>query len=106
LQILPINCMNHYSHGNILIKKSMSQNQPYNFKIIDINRMEFKTIDLESRLNNFARIKADDEDMQIIIGQYAKNIHKPVNGLLEKAKHYRDEFYRKRELAHKIRGKS
>lgn len=94
-----------YSHGNILIKKSISTESRYEIKIIDVNRMEFKALDLKMRLENFARIKADDDDMAIIISQYAKNNDQPVNGLLKDAKFYRDDFYQKRTLNHKLRGK-
>ena len=94
-----------YSHGNILIKKSAVLDSGYEIKIIDVNRMEFKALDLKARLENFARIKADDDDMEIIITQYAKNLNQPVANLLKDAKFYRDDFYQKRALKHKLRGK-
>ncbi len=94
-----------YSHGNILIKESSSEESGYEIKIIDVNRMEFKSLDLKARLENFARIKADDDDMAIIISQYAKNLDQAVDDLLKDAKFYRDDFYQKRALKHKLRGK-
>jgi len=98
---------NDYSHGNILLKKELGNNDNtrYIFKIIDINRMEFRTLDIKTRLENFARIKANDEDMKIIITQYAKKMGLPFEGLLEDAKNYRDTFYKKRALKNKLRGK-
>ncbi len=94
-----------YSHGNILIKKSTTADSAYEIKIIDVNRMEFKALDIKARLENFARIKADDDDMAIIISQYAKRIEQPIDNLLKGAKFYRDDFYQKRALKHKLRGK-
>jgi len=94
-----------YSHGNILIKKSVSEKSGYKIKIIDVNRMEFKSLDIKARLENFARIKADDDDMAIIISQYAKNLDQPIANLLDDAKFYRDDFYQKRALKHKLRAK-
>jgi len=94
-----------YSHGNILIKEANKPNSTTEFKIIDVNRMEFKTLDLKARLENFARIKADNDDMEIIIGQYAKRMDMNLGTLLKDAKFYRDDFYHKREIKHKIRGK-
>ena len=57
-----------YSPGNILIKNT---NSGYNFKIVDINRMEFKKIELKQRLINFSKLWASDEDLIIIINKYA-----------------------------------
>ncbi len=96
-----------YSYGNILIKKSDSSDSKsqYQFKIIDVNRMQFKTLTLDDRLNNFARLSADDEAMDIIISRYAELIDKPVSELLPRAKHFRDEFMRKRKLKNKLRGR-
>ena len=58
-----------YSPGNILIQNNNGQ---YIFKIVDINRMQFKKLDLEARLKNFAKLWAKDEDLAIIISEYAK----------------------------------
>jgi len=94
-----------YSHGNVLIKKSTNNDSKYEFNIIDINRMTFQFLDLKARLENFAKVNADDEDMTIIITQYAKKMGMPLEKLLSDAKFYRDDFYQKRALTHKLRGK-
>jgi len=94
-----------YSHGNILIKESNKVDSNFEFKIIDLNRMEFKLLHLKSRLENFSRIKADDDDMKIIISQYAKRMNMNLEDLLDDAIFYRDDFYQKRSLKHKLRGK-
>ncbi len=60
-----------YSPGNILIKK---ENESYIFKIVDINRMEFRHLSLDERLKNFAKLWAKDEDLKIIIKEYSKLI--------------------------------
>ena len=96
-----------YSHGNILIKKqSLVCEQHYSFKIIDLNRMKFKNLDLDSRLENFARIKADDLDLEIIINRYSEQTKTNPKEALEKAKFFRDDFYSKRAIKNKLRGKS
>lgn len=56
-----------YSPGNILIKKEAGG---YTFKIVDINRMKFKTLSLDERLENFSKLWARDEDLKIIIKEY------------------------------------
>ena len=58
-----------YSPGNILIKK---YSKGYEFKIIDINRMKFKELSTQERLENFAKLWATDEDLTIIIKAYVK----------------------------------
>ena len=57
-----------YSPGNILIKKVEDE---YIFKIVDINRMQFKALSKEERLLNFSKLWAKDEDLKIIIEEYA-----------------------------------
>ena len=95
-----------YSHGNILIKKPLSEDENYIFKIIDINRMEFITLSMNKRLDNFSRINADDSDMKIIMSQYAKLTDANPEVAFEKAKFYRDDFYKKRAIKNKLRGKA
>nr|MCR4941365.1 hypothetical protein [Campylobacter sp.] len=58
-----------YSPGNILIKKNQEK---YEFKIIDINRMKFKSLNLNERLKNFSMLWANDEDMKFIAIEYAR----------------------------------
>ncbi len=57
-----------YSPGNILIKK---QDSEYLFKIVDINRMEFKSLSLKERLKNFNKLWAKDEYLAVMIKEYA-----------------------------------
>ncbi len=61
-----------YSPGNILIKK---RNDTYIFKIVDINRMEFKPLSLNERLKNFAKLWIGDEDLQTVIQTYSVLVH-------------------------------
>lgn len=57
-----------YSPGNILIKK---ENDNYIFKIVDINRMLFKTLSLDEKLKNFSKLWAKDKDLEIILKEYS-----------------------------------
>ena len=74
-----------YSPGNILIKKSSNG---YIFKIVDINRMKFKTLSQDERLKNFSKLWAKDEDMEIIIDEYAKLIDIDIKSAILKAVEY------------------
>ncbi len=56
------------SPGNILIKQTK---QGYEFRIIDINRMVFKTLSNKQKAKNFNKLWADDSDLAIILSHYA-----------------------------------
>ena len=59
-----------YSLGNILVTK---QNDTYKFSLVDINRMQFKTISPYEGLKNFNKFWAkDDNDLIILATVYAK----------------------------------
>ncbi len=62
---------NDYSQGNILIKK---EKDDYLFSIVDINRMQFKTLSKTERYKNFSRLWADKETLEIIAKEYAKTV--------------------------------
>jgi hypothetical protein len=58
-----------YSPGNILIKRS---DEGYLFNIVDINRMEFREITPLEGCENFNKLWARDEDIEIMAHEYAK----------------------------------
>lgn len=57
-----------YSPGNILIKK---QNDHYTFWIIDVNRMQFMSLNDDLRMKNLAKLTFDEEDNRQLIYFYA-----------------------------------
>ena len=93
-----------YSHGNILIKDPPQKTTGYDFRIIDVNRLQFKRLNLKERLNNFSRVNCDNEDMETVITQYAKHMNMPMKQLLMDALGYRDNFKRKGVLKSKLKG--
>lgn len=58
-----------YSPGNILIKRIESG---YQFSIVDINRMEFKSICPLDGCENFNKLWASDEELEIMGREYAR----------------------------------
>jgi hypothetical protein len=58
-----------YSPGNILIKRS---DNGYQFAIVDINRMEFREIAPTEGCENFNKLWASDEELEIIGREYAR----------------------------------
>ncbi len=91
-----------YSPGNILIKQENSQ---YQFKIVDVNRMQFKILSLQDRLMNFARLMMDDETLAILIKPYAILMHESEDKLFTMTRDYRNKLTYQRELKNKLRGR-
>lgn len=58
-----------YSPGNILIKRTDSG---YQFSIVDINRMTFKTITPIEGCENFNKLWAFDDELEIMAREYAR----------------------------------
>jgi hypothetical protein len=58
-----------YSPGNILIKRTESG---YQFSIVDINRMEFREITPLEGCENFNKLWASDEELEIMGREYAR----------------------------------
>lgn len=92
-----------YSPGNILIKKV---NDKYIFKIVDINRMEFKTLSVNERLGNFAKLWAKDEELKIIIEEYAKLIGKDEQNCIESALKYSQNHKDRKNAKKRLRGEA
>lgn len=59
-----------YSAGNTLVMPK--GNGQYNFSIVDINRMQFKPINLNLAMQNFNKLWADEPTLNIIAKAYAK----------------------------------
>jgi serine/threonine protein kinase len=91
-----------YSPGNVLVKE---QEEGVLFKVVDVNRMQFKKLTLKDRLFNFVRLTEDDMTLQIIISHYAQLIQADEEQLLQQTIAYRDQYLNKRALKNKLRGR-
>lgn len=60
-----------HSPGNTLIVK---ERDTYQFFLVDLNRMEFKTLDFETRIKNFAKLTVHKSMIQVMSDEYAKCI--------------------------------
>lgn len=58
-----------YSPGNILIKRTESG---YHFSIVDINRMKFRSVSPLEGCENFNKLWASDEELEIMGREYAR----------------------------------
>lgn len=90
-----------YSPGNILIKK---EDDNYTFKIVDINRMEFRTLSVDERLKNFAKLWAKDDDLKIIIKEYAKLIDEDEHSCIETSLKYSQAHKDRKNMKKRLRG--
>ena len=91
-----------YSPGNILIKK---ESEGYTFKVVDINRMEFKELSDDERLQNFDKLWAKDDDLRIIIKEYAKLAKMDEEEAVEKALRYSQKLKDFKNMKKRLKGK-
>ncbi|UAB81084.1 Kdo domain containing protein [Marixanthomonas sp. SCSIO 43207] len=95
-----------HSPGNTLIKKEGNQ---FNFYLVDLNRMEFKSLSFEERIKNYSRLTSKKEMVAIMSDEYAKITGQPYDkvftlmwGLTSK---FQKKFYRKKRLKQKLKFK-
>ncbi len=91
-----------YSPGNILIK--LSENG-YEFKIVDINRMEFKELNIDDRLKNFSQLWAKDEDLKIVIDEYSKLVNQDEELCFKKAVEYSQRHKDRKNFKKRLKGR-
>ena len=90
-----------YSPGNILIKK---EDGNYIFKIVDINRMQFKPLNLDDRLKNFSKLWAKDDDLTSIIQEYSKLINDDEKKCIKIALQYSQAHKDRKNAKKRLRG--
>ncbi|WP_418180971.1 hypothetical protein ACNSOL_03440 [Aliarcobacter lanthieri] len=90
-----------YSPGNILVKE---ENDTFIFKVVDINRMKFLDLDIDLRMKNFSKLWAKDEDLVIIIKEYAKISNQNEKELIEKVLNFSHKHKAKINFKKRLRG--
>jgi len=90
-----------YSPGNILIKK---ESDGYIFKVVDINRMRFISLDLDARLKNFAKLWMNDADMTIVASEYAKLMKQNEAKCIEIALKYSQNHKDRKNMKKRLKG--
>lgn len=78
-----------HSPGNTLIKKEL---ESYKFYLVDLNRMKFKEMSFEERMQNFARLSSKDVMLDIMSNEYSKLINKPESLVKERMSYYSNAF--------------
>lgn len=93
-----------HSPGNTLIQLN---NGDYQFFLVDLNRMNFRSLSFEERMKNFSRLTSKKEIVAIMAGEYARLYPKSEEETFEKMWFYTQEFqkhfWRKRKLKKKLK---
>jgi len=89
-----------HSPGNTLIQLN---NGDYKFFLVDLNRMNFKTLTLEERIKNFARLTSHKEMVKVMSKEYAQLVEKPSEEIFEKMWQYTTEFQEKFQRKKRIK---
>ncbi|TJY32859.1 lipopolysaccharide kinase InaA family protein [Pontimicrobium aquaticum] len=82
-------CFLDHSPGNTLIKK---EGDNYKFYLVDLNRMQFKSMSFSERIQNFARLTDKESIIKIMSDEYAKCIDADSSMVFEKMRQYTLEF--------------
>lgn len=93
-----------HSPGNTLIKKT---DRGYNFFLVDLNRMEFKTLDFETRIKNFSKLTIHKSMVEIMSDEYAKCSGKSYNRIFNlmwnETEAFQEKYHRKIRLKKKLK---
>ncbi|MGB5417220.1 Kdo domain containing protein [Algibacter sp.] len=93
-----------HSPGNTLIELN---NGDYKFYLVDLNRMEFKPLDFETRIKNFARLTIHKSMIEIMSDEYAKcsgeDYKKVFNLMWHETEAFQEKFHRKKRLKKKLK---
>ncbi|SDL74349.1 Lipopolysaccharide kinase (Kdo/WaaP) family protein [Salinimicrobium catena] len=81
-----------HSPGNTLIKLNGGD---YQFFLVDLNRMNFKTLSFEERMKNFSRLTPEKGMVAIMASEYAELSNRPEAEVFEKMWGYTEEFQQK-----------
>lgn len=93
-----------HSPGNTLIKK-MDGN--YEFYLVDLNRMKFKSMDFKTRIKNFSRLTIHKTMVEMMSDEYAKctgeDYHKIFELMWKYTEDFQKKFNRKKQLKKKLK---
>lgn len=94
-----------HSPGNTLIKINGDGN--YHFYLVDLNRMEFKPLNLETRVKNFARLTIHKSMVEVMSDEYAKcsgeNFNKIFNLMWHETEAFQEKYHRKRRFKKQLK---
>lgn len=93
-----------HSPGNTLIKKD---GDSYTFYLVDLNRMEFKAMDYDTRIANFSRLTPKKSMVSLMAKEYARlggyNEQKTIEDMWKATSDFQEKFKRKKRLKKKLK---
>ncbi|MBT8245543.1 MAG: Kdo domain containing protein [Winogradskyella sp.] len=93
-----------HSPGNTLIIK---RENDYDFYLVDLNRMNFGTLDFETRIKNFARLTPHRSMVEIMSDEYAKCVDSSFEKVFElmwkETQNFQYKFHRKKRIKKKLK---
>lgn len=93
-----------HSPGNTLIRLNEGA---YEFFLVDLNRMNFKKMDFESRMKNFSRLTPKKEMVEIMANEYSIHYERAEKEVYEKmwfyTRDFQERFHRKKALKKKLK---
>ena len=89
-----------HSPGNTLIQLN---NGDYHFYLVDLNRMNFKSLNFTERMKNFARLTSNKEKVKIMAEEYAELLGKPESEVFEKMWFITRAFFENRGKSRKMK---
>lgn len=103
LHVNSIHFLDH-SPGNTLIQLN---NGNYKFYLVDLNRMNFKPMDFETKIKNFSRLTIHKSMVEVMSDEYAKcsgyNYKDVFNLMWQSTEDFQEKFYRKKRLKKKLK---
>lgn len=91
-----------YSPGNILIK--ICPVKKYQFKIVDVNRMQCQTLDIGMRARGFEKLWAKDDDLDVIAAEYQRHCE-VLEDFAQQVKHFSNKNKRFKNFKKRLKGK-
>jgi hypothetical protein len=72
--------------------------------MVDVNRMEFRELLKEERLKNFDKLWAKDEDLEVIVKEYAKVAGYDEKEAIKSALYYSQKLKDFKNMKKRIKG--
>ena len=93
-----------HSPGNTLIRKT---DKGYKFYLVDLNRMNFRTLDFETRIKNFAKLTIHKSMIEVMSDEYAKctgeNFEVIYNLMWKFTEDFQEKYHRRRRFKNKLK---